>query len=69
MARRMFALNTADGGVAEYASPAEGKDGELYTDRLVNDPAYVEVHPETREPLRATAPKGKQGAERTEAKA
>lgn len=55
MTRRMFALVGGDGVATEYASPAEGRDGELYTSRLVADPAYVEVDFETREPLKASA--------------
>jgi hypothetical protein len=53
----MFALVGGDGVATEYASPAEGRDGELYTARLLADPAYVEVDFETREPLKPAEPK------------
>lgn len=55
MTRRMFALVGPEGEHVEYASPAEGKDGELYLARLVADPAHIEVDPETREPLKPPA--------------
>lgn len=57
MPRRMFALLDDEGAVIEHVSPAEGRDGELYTARLVADPAHVEVNPETREPLKPATPK------------
>ena len=55
MPRRMFALVGDQGEHVEYASPAEGKDGELYLARLLADPAHVEVDPETREALKPRA--------------
>jgi len=63
MTRRMFALLDDNGVVQEYASPAEGRDGELYTKRLEADPAHIEVHPETREPL---VPKDAKATEKAE---
>lgn len=63
MARRMFALLDAEGDAIEYASPAEGRDGELYTRRLEADPNHIEVHPETREPLKPAKAKASKPAE------
>ena len=55
MPRRMFALVGDQGEHVEYASPAEGRDGELYLARLLADPAHVEVDPETRKELKLAA--------------
>lgn len=71
MARRMFALLDPDGAAVEYASPAEGRDGEIYLRRLEADPAQVEVDYETREPLKppAKAKAPDAGAAKAEVKA